>query len=334
MKKIIISLLCALIVFAGVSVAACKKNTESIKVYAPDGAPALALAQMITGNSKLGQTTEYHIADPSAIQGFVTGKQEADICILPVNLASKLLGTGENYKLLGTVTNGNLFLLKKAQNADITRENISALVGKTVGVVNLAAVPGLTFELILKDCGVEYNILTGGNSAAADKVNLLAVNAGDVVPASSCDYFVVPEPAASVKVARTSLEWAGSLQTLYGGGGFPQAVAVAKTGLIEKQSGYISEFTAALQANAEWLKSSEISGYLRDIVGAINSKMLNSAKSSLNAENLTAQVILNCAIGFTPAAECKEKVNEFLDKLIAVNPQSAKKVQDSFYYVK
>ncbi|MDE5722224.1 MAG: hypothetical protein K2I30_05760 [Clostridia bacterium] len=132
-----------------------------VKVYAPDGAPALGLAKLMAEEVSLGENveTEYNIVDASLIQTFVTGANpQADICVLPVNLAVKLLGSGDKYKMLGTLTHGNLYLLSK-NGEKITSENISSLKGKTVGVVNLAAVPGLTFKLILKNHGVEYSEL-------------------------------------------------------------------------------------------------------------------------------------------------------------------------------
>lgn len=125
-----------------------------ISVYAPDGAPALGLAKLM---SESDVRAEYHIVDPTLIHTYVTGKNPvADVCVLPVNLAVKLLGSGENYKMLGVLTHGNLFLLS-ANGEKITGENISSLKGKRVGVVNLPAVPGLTFKLILKNYGIEYS---------------------------------------------------------------------------------------------------------------------------------------------------------------------------------
>lgn len=128
-----------------------------VSVYAPDGAPALGLAGLMAeGASIAGCETEYRIVDSSLIQTYVTGAAPAaDICVLPVNLAVKLLGGGENYQLVATLTHGNLFLLSEGV-AQITPSNLRDLCGKTVGVVNLAAVPGLTFKVILKNNGIDY----------------------------------------------------------------------------------------------------------------------------------------------------------------------------------
>lgn len=132
-------------------------QSRKISVYAPDGAPALGLAKLMSENAL--ENVEYTIVNANIIQTFVSGASpKADICVLPVNLAVKLLGNAQNYKLLGTLTHGNLYLLAK-DNTQINADNLGNLKGKTVGVVNLAAVPGLTFKLVLKSYGIEYTEL-------------------------------------------------------------------------------------------------------------------------------------------------------------------------------
>ena len=124
--------------------------TQKISVYAPDGAPALGLAKLMAENTF--ENIEYTVVNAGIIQTFV-GK--ADICVLPVNVAVKLLGDAQNYKMIGTLTHGNLYLLSK-NNTQITVDNLGELKGKTVGVINLAQVPGLTFKLILQNYGIEF----------------------------------------------------------------------------------------------------------------------------------------------------------------------------------
>lgn len=130
-----------------------------LKVYAPDGAPALGIASLLAGVESLQNEAEYHVVNATTIQTFVNGENPAaDICILPVNVAVKALGSGEKYKLLGTLTHGNLYLLSNG-GEKITKNNLGYLKGKKVGVINLAAVPGLTFKMILKAHDIEYTEL-------------------------------------------------------------------------------------------------------------------------------------------------------------------------------
>ena len=182
-------------------------------VYAPDGAPALALANAISESRVSGGSSGYgfmfHIVASDQIKLQVTGDMPADFCILPVNLAANLLRSGENYKLLGTVTNGNMFLLSTLSTAPTvpSTEKLEYLKGAKVGVVQLANVPGLTFRLVLECAGVPYKIITeADDTLESDKVNLVPIAnaATEVTLAGGYDYFLCPEPAASAKVKATA----------------------------------------------------------------------------------------------------------------------------------
>ena len=149
MKKLVSGMLALVLGAATVcAVTACNDSYETYTVYAPDGAPALALANAVQEEGE-GENFDFRIVDSSTIAAQVQGETpNADFCILPVNAAAKFLGTGETYQMLGTVTNGNMYLLTTGENPVITSDNLSSLVGKTVGVVQLANVPGLTLQAV------------------------------------------------------------------------------------------------------------------------------------------------------------------------------------------
>jgi hypothetical protein len=134
-------------------------NKDALSVYCPDGAPALSVAKILDDKNS---NFDVNVVVASTINAYVTGESPtADICIMPVNAAVKLLGNGQTYKMLGTVTNGNLFLLSK-NGTRINSVNISQLRGKTVGVVNLPAVPGLVFKIVLNDHNIKFNEISVG----------------------------------------------------------------------------------------------------------------------------------------------------------------------------
>ena len=338
MKKFL-AILCAAVMAAGLAlgITACNKTEEGkYSVYAPDGAPALALAQLCTE-----EQSEFaiNVVKASTITTYVTGEElKADFAIVPVNAAVKTLGSGEKYKMLGTVTHGNLFLLKKASGVEITTENLSTLVGKTVGVINLANVPGLMLKVILQQNNIPFNQLTEGNEVATDKVNLKNISDEEAKTAinptnAECDYFVVPEPAATTKINATGgkLSKAASLQTLYGGeNGYPQAVAVAKTSVIENNSKAVETFINKLKDNQTWINNSETSA--ETIVNAIQSKLTADLSPTFTAANLNATVIANCGIRFTSNADGKQDVLNILTKLNAVSKNAWGTPADAFFY--
>lgn len=323
---------------AALGLAACKQDADTAKtysVYAPDGAPALALVNAIEDKA---EKFEYHVVDSSTIQTYVTGEEPAaDFCILPVNAASKILGTGTVYQMLGTVTNGNLFFLSAEDNEDLIQDNLSTLVGKSVGVVQLPNVPGLTLQAVLNKYDINYQIVENGGEKAEDKVNLIAFDPANVTPAEGCDYYLCPEPAASTKIKGTAsaakpFRMAGDLQELYGGEeGYPQAVLVAKKAVLEGDEGDKS----AVETMLSYMEESGT--YLETVtpetvLSALDGVRTEGLSASFNANNLTSEVIANCSVRFTTASACKQRVNAFLEELIAVNESAAKAVSDAFYY--
>lgn len=325
MKKFLVAFVGAL--FAALTVigfTACNNNADKgkISVYAPDGAPALSIARLIAENTDLGEEMSYHIVGSDEISSCVTyqdNSKNADLCILPVNAASKLLGAGSKYKMLGTVTHGNLFIVANSEKEEITAENIaSVLSGKKVGVVNLPAFPGAVFKLLLSKHEVK-------------NVTLEPVIAGQVDGTQNdFDYFVIPEPAASVRVgnANLNLKVVGSLQELYGENGYPQAVLVAKNSLIKNKPEFISDFMKAMEDNAKWLLDEGVQS--ATILSAVYSLY---PSTSFNAKNLTKPVIANCAVRFSASAECKTAVINILAELKAAGDGAATEVSDDFFYL-
>lgn len=325
MKKFLATLAGALfIALSFVGLTSCKNEKDGkISLYAPDGAPALSIARLIAENTDLGREMSYNIVGSEEITSCVTyedNSKNADLCILPVNAASKLLGNGTRYKMLGTVTHGNLFIVASKDKEDITSENFaSALSGKKVGVINLPAFPGAVFKLLLTN----HNI--------SDKVTLEAVNAGQVNGTQTdYDYFVIPEPAASVKVGNPNLNLkvVGSLQTLYGEKGYPQAVLVAKNSLIESEPQFISNFMKAMDDNAKWLLNESVEA--STILSAVSSLY---PSTSFNAQNLTKPVIANCAVRFAASSDCKSDVIKILSELKGAGDGAATAVSDDFFYI-
>ena len=239
--------------------------------------------------------------------------------------------------MLGTVTNGNLFFLSAEDNEDLTQDNLSTLVGKSVGVVQLPNVPGLTLQAVLNKYDIDYQIVENDGEKATDKVNHIAFDPANVTLEGGCDYYLCPEPAANTKSKGTAsapkpFRMAGDLQALYGGEeGYPQAVLVAKKSVLEGDK----DDNAAVKTMLSYMKESD--AYLKTVtpetvLSALDGVRTEGLLASFNANNLTNEVIANCSVRFSPSSECKERVNAFLEELIAVNESAAKAVSDDFFY--
>ncbi len=330
MKRKISIVLASLLFAVGFVACGDGKEDKEITVYMPDGAPALALAGMMAEDTKDDGVT-YNVVPATAIASKVTYKEEeknADLCVMPVTAASKLLGNGEKYTMLGAVTHGNLYLIAK-DGVEYTAENLSLLVGKNVGVLQINEVPGLTFKATLNKYGIAWQELTNDGTMAEDKVNLVAITGVEAVGAIDADCFMVAEPAATAQ-GKKGYSIVGDLQALYGGeNGYPQAVLVAKKSLVSEKSEWVKEFVSQVELSSEWLLSA--SG--EDIVAAVSAHMEDEgAVTSLKAPLLSSAVLGRCGIYFTYAATCKAEVEGFLNGMLAVNNKAAAIPQEAFYW--
>ncbi len=331
-KRIGKTVLAGVLLVSGALGVACKSDVPDgeTTVYMPDGAPALALAKLMH-EDKLNDGVSYYVVDAKAIASKVSYKdleKNADLCVLPVSAASKLLGNGENYKMLGLVTQGNLFLLSKTETVEYTAQNLNGLLGKTVVVAQMNEVPGLTLKATLTANGIAWQELKEGVEASADKVNL-------TVSAAEYDVELVAEPAVSKRLA-ASAAWrvVGDLQKLYGaelGGnyGFPQAALVVKASLLETHENWVKEFVEEVASGSEWLAGANAS----EVYEAVVSHFEDKGKAPVfSAETLGADTLARCGVRFTYASACKNVVNSYLQGLIGVNASAAKVPADAFYW--
>ena len=336
MKKVLkkwMALLCAAVCGVGCAVgfSACGEDTidKEVTVYMPDGAPALALAGLMY-KDLVDDGVSYFVTKADAIASKVTYKDEAenaDFCVMPLNAASKLLGDGSRYVMLGAVTHGNLYIISKSETV-YTRDNLSALVGKKVGVLQINNVPGLTFKTVLNNCGIAWAETTNEGTVYEDKVNLLPIADATAVGTMDAECFVIAEPAATAQ-AKKGYNIVGDLQALYGGeNGYPQAVLVGKKEIVEGHSEWTGNFVEDVKGSIDWLKGA--TG--EQIVSAINGHLDSTLQeSSLKAPLLTADVIGRCGVRYVSALACIQQVETLLEGFIAINPQSTVLPQAAFF---
>ncbi len=293
---------------------ACGKTDGEISVYAPDGAPALAIAKLLVEDTVEDGVT-YTVVDPSTVTTYVSyenANKNADICILPFTVASQRLGKNSGYQTLGIVTHGNLYLISK-DTTPIT--SVAQLSGKTVGVLQLQSAPGQVFKSILQKNG-EKNVTLAPISGGADVGGL-----------SGMEYYLLAEPAVSAQKGK-GYSIVGDIQALYGGeNGFPQAVAVAKTSLIESRPQAIQAFVEGVKQSATWLQTA--TG--ETVVSAVKAHTLSGYETSLKAPLLTAEVLARCGVWFTQSKDGKGEMQTFLQSVMQVDDKITVIPDDGFY---
>ena len=304
---------------------------ENLSFYAPDGAPALSIAKFIKDNQTFGMnaTIDYNVVSASEI-GPIMAQGKGDFIVMPVNAASKMYKANaqDPYVMAGVVTHGDLYLLS---SEEVT---LQSLKGKVVGVIGQGLVPDLTFKAILNDNGLLGDVVAG-DTATEGKITIrYFAQAPDMLPLlkqGKISIGLLPEPAATnltTKVAPEKTWFRLDVQELYDDEtkAYPQAVLMVKKSVYDKYKAQIDGLAEYFEANLTWIKANPA-----DAVNAINSVLPDGVTPSLNAGVLSATVIDNCKIYYQSSADAKQQVKDYINKIIAVNSNSAKATADDFF---
>ena len=306
-----------------------------VNVVSPDGAPALSLAKMMVENARFGaDEVNYTIVNSNNIASYVQG-DNVDIAILPLNAATKFLSAGNKYKLAGVTTHGNLYMLGK----DVVTDP-STLIGKKIAVMQYNNVPGLTLRAILEENEIPYTLLGSANDEVdTSKVNLFAVdNAQDIagnLNQNKADYGLTAEPASSMLAKNLSSKGivkSLDIQKAYKdtfGYGYPQAVTIVKSSLIESNPKFVADFLNGLKANDNFMTESNIESILQ----AISTHTEEGYQTTLNATNLTADSMTGCNVKFEYAKDLKTEINGYIDNITQVDSTKISTITDEVYYI-
>ena len=328
-----------------------KKSNDAFTFYTPDGAPAMAFAELMSQDTASDEV-EYFVVNPSTIATKVTSENQdknADFCVLPVTAVSKLLGDKQTYQVLSVVTGGNLYVLSKDQALVSAFEgteykDISYLLGKTVGVMKINDMPGLTFKWILNNYELPWKELKDGEKVEADKVNLKGiVDATEINPLDTgIACYVVAEPAASVQIQKKNFISVCSLERLYYKGaivmdctgesfiGYPQAVLVAKRSVIENNQKFIAKFLEKVESSVNWCYTDKATG--EKIVSAVKEHLEDTGyATTLKAEVLTWEVLRRCGVLFAKGEKCETAVRTYLRYMATVD-NKINSLEETFFY--
>lgn len=312
------------------------ENNNKITFYVPDGAPALACAKLLSEDMK-DDGIEYSVVQANGIETFVTSSHEsrkADFCVLPLTDASLLLNDGKDYQTLGVLTHGNFFLISEKEEY-YTKDNLALLLGKKIGFVQLGKLPGLIFQSILKENGIDYEIVSDLGSCKNDVVNLINISPTSAVKGTGYDLFIMPEPTVTAKIEKAGFYLAGSVQELYGEDGYAQAVIVAKRSIIESKSDLVDEIVRKLRSNKEWLNSENVTA--EQLVSVLQSHIndgFTPAFSLSNFSKLTWKEDITSKYGvyFTEQDQAKEEITLTISKIQQVD-ENIKTFADEFFKI-
>lgn len=316
-KKLIISIvIVAMIATISIALVSCNKtDAKEIVVVVPDGAPALALANMMKNGFQYDNyNVKFEIvAGAAEVSAKLTAKQ-ADISILPTNIAAKLYTNNVDIKLVAANIFGVLYIVGTEQITDI-----ADLRGEKILCTGQGGTPEFVLNYLLENAGlstsdVNIEFIAQGSDAIA------------ALKAKTAKFALLGEPAATMAVNKASATILFDLQQEWkdstGFDGYPQAGTVASSDLIANHNGFLKAFLKKVQENVTYIAETD--------VAEINAALL--ANNSLISFPSTA-VIERSNIRYMSGNDVKESLISYFEIMMAKNAQfiGGKLPNEGFY---
>ncbi|NLK44563.1 MAG: ABC transporter substrate-binding protein [Tissierellia bacterium] len=254
MKKYIIFVF---IIILLISLVGCNKtatiidNQKTIKFCYQDGTPALTVAKLAIENPLIDENIniEYEMGKSPDLLVTKILQEEADIAIVPSNLAALAYNKGLPYRILGTSIWGSFYLVG---TEDI--QEFDDLMGREIYTFGQGLTPDLVFRLVLTKNGIDPD----------KNINFNYLNAAsEVAPiflSGKTDLAVFAEPLLTTVMMKNedakiildlNEEWGKATNTKMG---YPQATLIIKEDLIENNLDFVEKFIRAYEESRKWAK--------------------------------------------------------------------------------
>lgn len=306
---------------------------QTVHVYMPDGAPAVALSKLMHDG--------YDGADFTVVPADTIAPQvssgTADMAIMPVNAAATLYNAGKDIVMLSVNTHGNLYILGKSDIA-----SLDDLVGKRLASIGKGGVPENTLRLLLDNSGIDYE---QSETAVDGKVAIRFAEASAMAPLikqNKADCLLLAEPAVTTIMnalaadddPSNDVQVAIDVQTAWKNVftyDYPQACLVAKGSLIDDNKEFVEKFLAALGNSDGWAAQ-----HPTEALEAIKTHMISGTETTLKA--LSEPIVSRCNIRTVAAEDARENCTAYFNLLTGLmtdlgQPALAKAPNNEFYYM-
>lgn len=255
MKKMLkaimaVFMVAALVAVFAVGLAACNDDKDvapdTLQLYVPDGAPALAVAKFIAEKDTLtvaGYKIAVNIVPANQIAAHMA-KADGDIVIMPANAGMNLISKGAGYEFVCSNTRGILYMLSLEQGTVTPAD----LAGKKVGCIGEGAVPEYALMTVLEANGVadDVDVRFFADGAAVQA----ALKAGTI------DFGIVGEPAATAGASKgffTVMDMQAEFnEATDSESGFPMSSTFVSEALAG-EDGFVEALVAALEDNVDYI---------------------------------------------------------------------------------
>lgn len=308
MKKKFIFLFCLIIIFSLVTSCGTKevKKPETIEFCFRDGIPALTVAKLMKEDPIIAEniTINYEIQKSPDLLVSKILKEEADIAIVPSNLASQAFNKGLSYKLVGTSAWGTIYLVS---TEDI--ENFKELKGKEIFAFGKGLTPDLVLRFLLSEKGINPD----------EDVKITYLNfASEVGPAfisGKTNIALLAEPlATNIMIKKDNAriifdlnkEWSSITGT---DKGYPQASLIIKSNIIEDNIEFVEKFIDMYEEGIEWAKENpeDLGGYAEELELGVKKEVIVKGIERIN-------------IGSFPIKDSKKEYEIYYDAIFDFAP--------------
>ena len=311
MKKI---LFVFLFLFNFILLAACSKTDDyTITVVAPQGAPAVAVA-----NEAVNAKDNYSFINANNINEQFTSN-EKDIIVAPINAGASLFKAGTStYKLGAVVTWGNLYFA--TQRTDI--KSIDDLAGKKVTLFGEKTINSSLARYVLNQKNIEVTYEYKGS--AEDTKTLLTDNQEAIVMTAEPALTAVTTQLKKANKTVTAFAISGLYKEVSGNNEFTQAGLFIKAETIEKHKAVLDAFLDKIKASCDAV-TSNLDTTVSNII-ALGNTGLPSAEAVLK------NALPKCNIKYVSAKDAKVA----LEKTVSIDSQKfgGTNPSDDFYYNK
>lgn len=254
MKKRMIKILILAICIACLSGCSSKENLKedvSVKVSMPDGLPSIALSKLAFKNKNIkdGYNVNYNIEKTPDNLSTTVMKGEADIAVVPSNMAAIAYNKTKNYEIAGTTGLGSFYLVS---NDDIG--GFKDLKEKEVVNTGKGLTPDITNKFIIKSNGLNEKDI---NFTYVNSANELVT----MIVSKKANTAIVPEPAlTALKIKNPEIKVVKSLNEEYknitkSDYGYPQATIIVKSDFAKNNKEFVNLFLEGVKESIIFVNS-------------------------------------------------------------------------------
>lgn len=321
MKKIITVLVSFFLCFFSIQVVyarGAKETSQVVRIVAPNGGPGIAISKLAADTAMIGKTSiTYEVVDGADLLQSKILSNEADLAIVPTNLASILYAKTADITYLATVVWGNLYCISTDSNIK-TMQDIK---GKTIYSFGRGLTPDITVREVFTKNGIDIE--------KDVKIEYLpsVQDIASVILSGKANIAIIAEPVLSQILTKKSdahiicniqEEW----KHLFGES-YPQAGLIVRNSFLKQNSQFIKTFLEKLKSSITWINDNPAQA------AEYASKIMN-----LPPVPVVQKAIPGLTISFASARESKQALEKYFTVLSQTDIKfiGGKLPAEDFYY--